>query len=240
MPRFFVPAVSGDTILVTGGDARHISYSLRMATGDDITFCNGGKDYFCKIEGFSEDGVLCRIISSENSKSEPDVFLTLYQALPKGDKFETIIQKSVELGVSRIVPVMTKRCVSRPDEKSFAKKLSRYNKIAEEAAKQSGRGIIPEITPVMDFDKAIKEASENDIPLICYEREGGKRFSEIDFNGKKTVSLIIGSEGGFDASEAENAINKGVIPIWLGERILRCETAPIAAVSIIMNLSGNI
>ena len=175
MPRFFVPEVSGDHILVTGGDARHISYSLRMATGDDITFCNSGKDYFCKIESFSEEGVLCKIISSENSKSEPDVFLTLYQALPKGDKFETIIQKSIELGASRIVPVMTKRCVSRPDDKSFAKKLTRYNKIAEEAAKQSGRGIIPEITPIMDFDKAIKEASENDLPLICYEREGGKR-----------------------------------------------------------------
>lgn len=240
MPRFFIPEVSGDHILVTGGDARHISYSLRMATGDDITFCNNGKDYFCKIENFSEDGVLCKIISSENSKSEPDIFLTLYQALPKGDKFETIIQKSVELGVSRIVPVMTKRCVSRPDDKSFSKKLIRYNKIAEEAAKQSGRGIIPEITPIMDFDKAVKEASENDIPLICYEREGGKRFSEIDFMGKKTVSLIIGSEGGFDASEAENAIDKGIIPIWLGERILRCETAPVAAISIIMNLSGNI
>ena len=91
-----------------------------------------------------------------------------------------------------------------------------------------------------DFDKAIKEASENDLPLICYEREGGKRFSEIDFKGKKTVSLIIGSEGGFDASEAEKAIDKGIIPIWLGERILRCETAPVAAISIIMNLSGNI
>mgnify|MGYP003396890797 CR=1 FL=1 len=240
MPRFFVPEVSGDHILVTGGDARHISYSLRMATGDDITFCNNGKDYFCKIESFSEEGVLCKIISSENSKSEPDVFLTLYQALPKGDKFETIIQKSIELGASRIVPVMTKRCVSRPDDKSFAKKLIRYNKIAEEAAKQSGRGIIPEITPIMDFDKVVKEAYENDLPLICYEREGGKRFSEIDFNGKKTVSLIIGSEGGFDASEAENAVEKGIIPIWLGERILRCETAPVAAISIIMNLSGNI
>lgn len=240
MPRFFVPEVSGDHILVTGGDARHISYSLRMATGDDITFCNNGKDYFCKIESFSEEGVLCKIISFENSKSEPDVFLTLYQALPKGDKFETIIQKSIELGASRIVPVMTKRCVSRPDDKSFAKKLIRYNKIAEEAAKQSGRGIIPEITPIMDFDKAVKEASENDLPLICYEREGGKRFSEIDFSGKKTVSLIIGSEGGFDASEAENAVEKGIIPIWLGERILRCETAPVAAISIIMNLSGNI
>ena len=240
MPRFFVPEVSGDHILVTGGDARHISYSLRMATGDDITFCNNGKDYFCKIESFSEEGVLCKIISSENSKSEPDVFLTLYQALPKGDKFETIIQKSIELGASRIVPVMTKRCVSRPDDKSFTKKLIRYNKIAEEAAKQSGRGIIPEITPIMDFDKAVKEASENDLPLICYEREGGKRFSEIDFNGKKTVSLIIGSEGGFDACEAENAIENGIIPIWLGECILRCETAPVAAISIIMNLSGNI
>ena len=240
MPRFFFFVVSGDHILVTGGDARHISYSLRMATGDDITFCNNGKDYFCKIESFSEEGVLCKIISSENSKSEPDVFLTLYQALPKGDKFETIIQKSIELGASRIVPVMTKRCVSRPDDKSFAKKLIRYNKIAEEAAKQSGRGIIPEITPIMDFDKVVKEAYENDLPLICYEREGGKRFSEIDFNGKKTVSLIIGSEGGFDASEAENAVEKGIIPIWLGERILRCETAPVAAISIIMNLSGNI
>ena len=240
MPRFFVPEAFDDFITVKDGDARHISYSLRMAVGDDITLCNGGKDYFCKIERFDGDSVVCRVLRSEQSRSEPDIFLTLYQAFPKGDKFETIIQKSVELGASRIVPVMTKRCIARPDERSFAKKLSRYQKICEEAAKQSGRGIIPEVTEIIGFDKAVDEAKNADLPLICYEREGGKRFKDISFEDKKTVSLFIGSEGGFDCSEAEKAINSGLIPIWLGERILRCETAPTAAISIIMNLSGNI
>lgn len=240
MPRFFVPEVTGDLIDITGADARHISFALRMAKGDEIVLCNNGIDYECVIDEFSDELVRCRVIALKRSSSEPNIDVTLYQALPKGDKFETIIQKSVELGVKRIVPVMTKRCVSRPDERTFEKKLQRYRKISEEASKQSGRGIIPEITGIVSFENMISEAAGADVGIICYERKGGKRFSEVGLRQNISVSLIIGSEGGFDGDEAEYAVKCGIIPVWMGERILRCETAPLAALSVIMNLSGNL
>lgn len=239
MPRFFVDYNGGDTITVTNPDAHHILHSLRMAVGEEITLTCRGTDYYCKIEGATSDEVVCRILSQEENKSEPTISLTLYQALPKGDKFETIIQKAVELGATRIVPVLSRRCISRPDEKSFAKKLDRYAKISLEAAKQSGRGATPEICPVMSWNEAVKDAVKSDIALICYENEGGKRFSEMTITGGQSVSLMIGSEGGFDEEEVTLAEKSGVTPIWLGNRILRCETAPLAAISIIMNISGN-
>lgn len=240
MPRFFVSDAGGEFITVTGADAVHIGISLRMAKGENITLCSGGKDFECEIVSISPEEVVCKVLSSSPSGAEPDVKLTLFQALPKGDKFEFIIQKAVELGASKVVPVLTKRCISRPDERSFEKKLERYRKIALEAAKQSGRGIIPEISGIMKWDEAVKTAAESDAALICYENEGGKRFSEIDFSSMKSVSLLVGSEGGFDFDEVEHASQAGCIPIWMGKRILRCETAPIAAISVIMSMSGNL
>ncbi len=239
MPRFFVDYSGGDTITITNPDAHHILHSLRMAVGEELTLTCRGTDYFCAIEAATSDEVVCRILSSEESRSEPTISLTLYQALPKGDKFETIIQKSVELGATRIVPLISRRCVSRPDDKSFSKKLERYRKIALEAAKQSGRGIVPEIAPLMSWNEAVSDAVKADTAVICYENEGGKRFSEMTISDGQSVSLIIGSEGGFDEEEVRFAEKSGITPIWLGNRILRCETAPLAAISIIMNISGN-
>lgn len=239
MPRFFVDYSGGDTITITNPDAHHILHSLRMAVGEELTLTCRGTDYFCAIEAATSDEVVCRILSSEESRSEPTISLTLYQALPKGDKFETIIQKSVELGATRIVPLISRRCVSRPDDKSFSKKLERYRKIALEAAKQSGRGIVPEIAPLMSWSEAVSDAVKADTAVICYENEGGKRFSEMTISDGQSVSLIIGSEGGFDEEEVRFAEKSGITPIWLGNRILRCETAPLAAISIIMNISGN-
>lgn len=238
MPRFFTENIS-DITEITGEQARHISRSLRMKTGDEIVLCDSqGYDYLCMIQKMTAESVVCRLIEKGQSKSEADIDLTLFQAIPKGDKLETIIQKSVELGVNKIVPVITSRCVSRPDKKTFSKKLERYNKISLEAAKQAGRGRVPEITEMVDFNTAISQMTECDIPLMCYEN-GGKRINSISFGNNMNVALFIGSEGGFSDEEAQYAENNGIIHIWLGERILRCETAPIAAISIIMNLSGN-
>jgi 16S rRNA (uracil1498-N3)-methyltransferase len=158
--------------------------------------------------------------------------------LPKGDKFETILQKAVELGASEIVPVLTRRCVSRPTQKDFTKKLTRYMKISESASKQSGRGIVPEVYPLTDLDSAIELMKSNDLNYILYEN-GGERFSSERLKGVKSVGVFIGSEGGFDLEEVEKVKSNGGVPIWLGERILRCETAPLSAISIIMHLTGN-
>ena len=171
--------------------------------------------------------------------AEPDMEVTLFQAVPKLDKLEHIIQKSVELGASRIVPVLTRRCISRPDDKDFAKKLPRLNKIAEEAAKQSGRGMIPEVTPIVSWKKAIEMMDELDMTVLLYEEKGGCSFSEIDFTGVRTAGLVVGSEGGFDSGEIEAASSEKVKRVWLGNRILRCETAPITALSILMFLTNN-
>lgn len=241
MPRFFIDesALNGDIITITGGDAVHIGRSLRMKTGDSITFCREGIDFESVIEKMTSDEVYCRVIEKIPSSSEPKLRLTIYQALPKQDKPELIIQKCTELGAARIVFFISKRCVSRPDEKSAEKKLMRWRKIAEEAAKQSGRGNIPEICGIMSFDEAVKDLCENEIPLLCYEN-GGERLSEIDFSGKTTCGVMIGAEGGFDRTEADICCEKGAVPIWLGKRILRCETCPIAVTAMIMMSAGEV
>lgn len=239
MPRFFIDenALCGDHITVRGGDAVHIGRSLRMKIGDDITFCREGMDFVSVIEKMTSDEVFCRVIDKIPSSSEPELRLTVFQALPKQDKPELIIQKCVELGAARIVFFISKRCVSRPDEKSAGKKLQRWRKIAEEAAKQSGRGIIPEICGIMSFDEAVKELCGNDIRLLCYEN-GGERLSDIDFSGGWSCGVMIGAEGGFDRSEADKCCEMGIVPIWLGKRILRCETCPIAVTAMIMLSAG--
>ncbi len=238
MPRFFTDKPASDIITVTGSDARHIGYSLRMKKGDPITFCHMGTDYLCRIEEMTGDEVVCRVEKTEQSRSEPTVKLTLYQAYPKQDKLEQIIQKTVELGVPRIVPFISARCVSRPDERSAAKKLDRLRRIAEEAAKQSGRGVIPEVSDITDFRAALEDMKKNDIKLFCYEN-GGARLSDIAFPKSGSIGLMIGSEGGFERSEADAAEQAGAVRIWLGERILRCETCPVAVTAVIMNLTGN-
>lgn len=241
MPRFFIEegAVNGDIITVTGGDAVHIGRSLRMKTGDEITFCREGTEYFCVIEKMTSDEVFCRIKEKAPSDSEPDIRLTIFQALPKGDKPELIIQKCTELGASEIVFFISKRCVSRPDGKSAENKLRRWQKVAEEAAKQSGRGKIPVIRGMISFEQAANELLQADIPLFCYEN-GGKRLSEIDFSGKTQWGVMIGAEGGFDRDEADLVCGMGAVPVWLGKRILRCETCPVAVTAVIMNITGNI
>jgi 16S rRNA (uracil1498-N3)-methyltransferase len=210
-----------------------------MRIGDEITVCCEGEEFICHIRTISDESVVCDIISSEMSRNEPDVKVTLFQAVPKLDKLEFIIRKSVELGAARIVPVLTRRCISRPDKKDFSKKLVRLNKIAEEAAKQSGRGIIPTVEPIVSYQEALCMMKQLDLNIILYEEKGGVSFDKVGFDGAKTVGLVIGSEGGFDREEVEAAAELDAVQVWLGNRILRCETAPITALSILMFLTNN-
>lgn len=239
MPRFFTNEIDENNITLTGSDAVHVGRSLRMKPGEPLTVCCGGIDYNCEISEITSDTVYLSLKEKVVCAAEPNIEVTLFQAVPKMDKLEYIIQKSVELGVSRIVPMLTRRCVSRPDERDFAKKLARLNKIAAEAAKQSGRGIIPQVTPIVSYKKALEMMKELDQNVLLYEEEGGVSFGEVDLTGAKTVGLVIGSEGGFDREEAEACTAVGAAQVWLGKRILRCETAPITVLSILMFLTNN-
>lgn len=242
MPRFFVDSVSGDKISIRGNDAYHIGRSLRMRLGDVITVCADRVEYRAKILSISDKEVVCDVLSAEESANEPTVNVVLYQALPKSDKMDLIVQKAVELGVYKIVPVITARCVSRPAKSGYEKRVERYNKIALEAAKQSGRGYVPEVTNFISFDECIAELQECDESFMCYEK-GGVSLSKTGLSdaaeGVKTIGLFIGCEGGFETHEAESCGLAGVTVVSLGPRILRCETAPLAALSVIMSLTGN-
>lgn len=240
MPKFFADKtnIGEEKIIIDGSDAVHIGRSLRMRLGDEITVCCDGREYECEILTISDTAVECRILSAGDGVNEADIRLTLFQAMPKSDKLEFIVQKAVELGAYRICPVMTSRCVSRPDAKGFKKKLDRLNKIALEAAKQCGRSIVPLVTEIISFDECLDEMAQMDKAVICYEK-GGRNLKEIGFEKNQSIGVFIGSEGGFDEEEAQKCICAGITPIGLGRRILRCETAPIAAISIIMNITDN-
>lgn len=237
MPKFFVEPhqINENHIQVIGEDAKHIKTVLRSREGEAITLCDGlGTDYFCRITSL-EDGVTAEIIASERCQSEPKTKITLYQGLPKADKMELIIQKCVELGVDRIVAVSTERCIVKLDKKED-KKLERWQKIAEAAAKQSGRGKVPQIVPkVLRFSEALAEAKTLSGAIIPYEKEekrGIRTFVE-GFSGTE-IGVFIGPEGGFTEEEIQGAMDGGVLPVTLGKRILRTETAGMTAIAILL------
>lgn len=242
MAWFFAESVTHPTHVITGEDALHIIKSLRMSIGEELTVCDGeGVQHDCVIENIQPGTVKVKIISSCPCENEPSVKVTLYQALAKGDKMDFIIQKAVELGVTEIVPTLTARCVSRPDDKSSKKKLERWNKIALQAAMQSRRGIIPQVMPIMKLYDAAGRAADT-TSIVCYEL-GGKPLGKLinpDNNEQRNISLFIGSEGGFESFEIDEIIACGGSAATLGNRILRAETAPIAALSVIMYLTGNL
>ncbi|MBR1764552.1 MAG: 16S rRNA (uracil(1498)-N(3))-methyltransferase [Ruminococcus sp.] len=238
MPRFFIDAAPAEGITLSGETAAHIGRSLRMRVGDELVLCHGGVDYLCRIGAMTSDEVRCEVLSSSPCENEPSLELTLFQALPKGDKMEFIIQKAVELGVSRIVPFISERCVSRPDPKSLAKKQERWQKIAEGAAMQSGRGIIPEVCGAVSFEECLRLAAAQDISYFFYEL-GGLSLTRQPPVGERRVGMIIGSEGGFSPEEASAAEQAGLLTASLGRRILRCETAPLAAATALLILTGN-
>ena len=240
MPRFFTTEFHETSAVITGEDARHIARVLRSRVGDELTVCDlRGSDCRCRIEALSDAVVRLTVLERTPTEAEPSVRVHLYQALPKADKLELIVQKAVELGVTEITPVLTRRCVSRPDERSAAKKLERYRRIACEAAKQCGRGILPEGHPTLPYARALEEAAQAEAALLLYEK-GGAALREQLAQRPATVSLIVGAEGGFDPQEAQQAQEAGIRSIGLGARILRCETAPIAALAVIMYETGNL
>lgn len=239
MAWFFSESVSTPTHIITGENAKHISRSLRMKCGEELTICDKEQiRYDCVIEDINADCVTVRVENSSPCEHEPDRKITLYQALPKGEKMEFIIQKAVELGAYEIVPVLSQRCISRPDEKSARKKTERWNKIALSAAMQSRRGIIPKVSNIISFEQAAQRAGST--AVICYEEGGVPMGNASQLEGRGDISLFIGSEGGFERSEVERILNGGGCAVTLGKRILRAETAPLAALSVIMYLTGNL
>ncbi|MBQ7907185.1 MAG: 16S rRNA (uracil(1498)-N(3))-methyltransferase [Clostridia bacterium] len=244
MPRFFirqnqVEERDGQSIVrILGDDAHHIARALRMAVGERIEVCDMQKNlYQCTIlEFFDDKEVLARVDSRSSCDTEPSYQVILYQALAKGDKMETIIQKAVECGATKIVPFKSERCVVKIDKKDEPKKIDRWQKIAEAGAKQSGRGIIPEVGSVLTFDQMVSEAGKSSLPLFCYEAEDGATIKTAlkVAKDKSTISLIIGSEGGFSVDEADKIKNAGIKSVGLGKRILRCETASTFALSCIV------
>lgn len=233
MPRFFVPDLSGETILLAGEDGRHLSRSLRCRVGDPVELCDGrGTDGFGLIGSIQGDTVTVELKERRPSRSELPCFVTLYQALPKGDKLDFIVQKAVELGVSAVVPVLTDRCISRPDKKGMAAKLERWKKIAREAAGQSGRGILPEIRPLLPYPAALSEMKKDQCPILFYEK-ADRPLGEVLSSRPGAVSFLVGAEGGFSPEEAQQAEAAGLTVCTMGPRILRCETAPLYALSAI-------
>lgn len=239
MPRFFIRAdqIEDGIITITGDDAHHISRSLRMATGEKITVCDMQKHiYDCEITSITDTTVFAKIEGESLSDTEPTVFISLYQAIPKGDKLETIIQKSIECGACEIIPFSSERCIAKIDKKDAPKKAMRHNKIAESASKQSGRGIIPQVKEAVSYSEALSLATKSDLAIMCYEGDGTQSLKSIlqENKGVKSISIIIGSEGGFSQKEVEKAKEAGIKIAGLGKRILRCETAPTFALSCIV------
>ena len=233
MPRFFIQQdkVTDNIITITGEDAHHIARSLRMAVGDALTVCDmNGNEYECKIASFNDDKeVMSEILSAKPSQNEPAVYVRLFQALPKGDKLDTIIQKAVECGVGEITPFESERCVVKIKNDSEDRKIERRQRISAEAAKQCGRSVIPKIKRSVNFDEVLIEASRSDLCLFCYEGDSTQPLRtvlrEFEDGLPKSISVIIGSEGGFSINEAAAAKAMGMTMIGLGKRILRTETA---------------
>ena len=241
MNRFFVEPnqIQGKRISITGKDVNHIKNVLRMKPGEEISVSNGadGKEYRCGIEEIGEEEIVCGLRFIKEDGLELPSKIYLFQGLPKADKMELIIQKAVELGAFEIVPVACRRSVVKLDDKKAANKVSRWQGIAEAAAKQSGRGIVPEVGEVVSFGEACTQAQELEHCLIPYElyddmSETAKTMSQI-LQGA-SIGIFIGPEGGFERGEVEQAMEAGALPVSLGRRILRTETAGLAILSVLM------
>lgn len=247
MSKFFIDKVNfkGNNILINDKeDINHIIKVLRLGANNTIIVCDGaGNDYKSVIRGISKNEIVTEIEECIASSNEPSICVTLFQGIPKSDKMEYIIQKAVELGVNRIVPVVTKRTIVKIDSNTGGNnKVSRWQRIAYEAAKQCGRGVIPSVSEPLSFRQAIKELSRMDIRFMPYENETRNNLRETleGIDGDSTAGIIIGPEGGFSDDEAQLAVEEGVSTVTLGTRILRTETAGITALSILMYETGNI
>lgn len=241
MHHFFVsPEQVGEKeITILGGDVNHIRNVLRMEEGDELALSNGQDplEYRCRIEALEPDRIVARILWKEVVGMELPSKIYLFQGLPKSDKMELIVQKAVELGVYQVIPVATRRSVVKLDAKKAENKRRRWNQISESAAKQSKRMIIPEVAGVMSFSEALEYASGLDVRLIPYELATGMEATRqilSEIRPGQSIGIFIGPEGGFEEEEVQKAVETGAVPMTLGKRILRTETAGMALLSILM------
>ena len=237
MPRFFIDGTADGRAYIAGADALHIAKALRMRPGEALTLCDGkGTDFDGVLETVTDRQVTGRISASRPSQAEPTLAVTLYQGLPKGDKMDWIIQKAVELGVTAVVPVATRRSVARLEGKAD-KKQERWQRIAAEAAGQCGRGMLPSVERPLSWSQALSRLSGE--PALVFYEGGGRPLRELVTPSTRRLSVFVGPEGGFDPEEIDAIRRQGGGVATLGPRILRCETAPLAALTLLMHLSGN-
>ncbi len=245
MPRFFMAGsnIAGGTVLLTGADAEHAKV-LRLRVGDRIVVCDGAQtDHHCSIRRITPEAVEADVVESVLCPAEPNVRVTILAGLPKQqERSDFVVQKCTESGAGEIVFFLSHRCVAKPDAKGLEKKLQRWQRIAAEAAKQSGRGVIPTVSAVPDFAGALNIAIKTELPLFLYET--GERVelrAAIEAAGKvRSAAILTGPEGGFEPFEAELARTLGFRICSMGPRILRCETAPLAALTALMYATGNL
>ena len=238
MTRFFVSPeeLGSDNIQLVGENASHAKV-LRLKAGEQVLVCDGeGKECLCAVVDSSWN---LEVLERRESVSEPGVQVSVYMAFPKADKLEHVIQKATELGVYEIVAFPSARCVSKPDEKSLKKKLERWQKIAASAAEQSGRGRIPQVVILPSFTEALKRGAQTDLPMMFYENEQATTLHMALNAGQwKSAALLTGPEGGLEEKEVKQAMEAGWKVCTLGKRILRCETAPLCALSAVMYAAG--
>lgn len=238
MTRFFVSPeeLGSDNIQLVGENASHAKV-LRLKAGEQVLVCDGeGKECLCAVV---DSGWNLEVLERRESVSEPGVRVSVYMAFPKADKLEHVIQKATELGVYEIVAFPSARCVSKPDEKSLKKKLERWQKIAASAAEQSGRGRIPQVVILPSFAEALKRGAQTDLPMMFYENEQATTLHMALNAGEwKSAALLTGPEGGLEEKEVKQAMEAGWKVCTLGKRILRCETAPLCALSAVMYAVG--
>lgn len=241
LARFFAEKsrIGDNTITLTDDDMRHVR-SLRLKDSETFTVCDGhSTDYTCRLTGNGSNAI---ILSSDPTQGEPLEKVSIFSAFAKSDRTQYIVQKAVELGAYEIVLFPASRCVAKYDDKGLCGKLERWRKIALEAAKQCGRGIVPQVRAASSYETAIDEASAAPTPLYCYELESSLHLGDVLGKSAKIeiVSIVSGPEGGFEPWEAEYALSKGMEIITLGARILRCETAPVAVLAAVMYHTGNL
>lgn len=250
MPKFFVKnnQIKDNKIIITGEDVNHIKNVLRLNIDDDIQVCNVDTsiNYTCGISKINNEVIECNIFNETDSESESNIHINVFQGIPKSDKMELIIQKCVELGIAELTPVEMKRCVAKIEEKSKTKKLVRWQKISEVAAKQCGRDIIPKINDITNIKNICNLTTEYDIVLLAYENEQvntlKNELSKIKSVKTKNlkIAVIVGPEGGLDKKEVNYLKDNGAKVITLGKRILRTETVAFVLTSIIMYELGDL
>ena len=240
MVRFFVTPedLTSDRVTLTGENAQHAKV-LRLKAGEQVLLCDGaGKECLCCVEHMDAKELVVSVLQCSESTTEASVRVSVYMAFPKADKLEHVIQKATELGAYEIVAFPSSRCISKPDDKSLSKKLERWQKIAASAAEQSGRGLIPQVLVLPSYKAALERAAQADKALMFYENERATTLRMALEGAYKTVSLLTGPEGGLEESEVRQAMDAGLQVCTLGSRILRCETAPLCALSAVMYDSG--